>query len=384
MAKIYISSTYKDLREHRAAVHQQLRDMQHTVRAMEDYVARDDRPADACIRDVRSSELYVGILAWRYGYVPSYPGAPGTSITEMEYDAAIAAKIPRLMFLLDETAAWVPGLLDSATGENEAGQRIRAFRGRVATDRLASSFTSPDDLAKKVAAAVHLAGTTSQASDAGLDLNRIVGEDLLERPEILFSASFVPNLIQQIAELGDAQLLKIDLRDGKHWWSTRLYTLATLVHEYTSVGWLLFLERGNNYVGMVRPANLRRALAQARPELEIEYRAAVTPPQPGSAPALDAGMVLQSTVTRFEQRPGGEEALKFLVDASWLRANVPGLNETRVERTGSFDPLATWELLNASTPFVPVTDGTQLLKVVDRTGVAVEIARTAVGRLVGR
>src|SRR4051812_42821626 len=70
MAKVYLSSTFKDLQGHREAVYKQLHRMQHGVTAMEDYVAPDDRPADVCTRDVAASDLYVGLFAWRYGHVP--------------------------------------------------------------------------------------------------------------------------------------------------------------------------------------------------------------------------------------------------------------------------------------------------------------------------
>ena len=46
MAKIYLSSTYKDLAEARTAVYRVLRKMGHDVVAMEDYVSSDQRPLD--------------------------------------------------------------------------------------------------------------------------------------------------------------------------------------------------------------------------------------------------------------------------------------------------------------------------------------------------
>jgi hypothetical protein len=41
------------------------------MKAMEDYVAADDRPVDRCLADVAACTVYVGIIAWRYGYVPA-------------------------------------------------------------------------------------------------------------------------------------------------------------------------------------------------------------------------------------------------------------------------------------------------------------------------
>jgi len=68
MPKIYISSTYEDLKDYRKAVYDTLRKMQHNVIAMEDYVATDQRPVDKCLLDVSSCEVYIGIFAWRYNF----------------------------------------------------------------------------------------------------------------------------------------------------------------------------------------------------------------------------------------------------------------------------------------------------------------------------
>jgi Domain of unknown function (DUF4062) len=70
MSTIYLSSTYDDLKDHRAAVAQVLRRAGHTVIGMEDYAAYDERPRDKCVADVVRSDLYVGLFAWRYGFVP--------------------------------------------------------------------------------------------------------------------------------------------------------------------------------------------------------------------------------------------------------------------------------------------------------------------------
>lgn len=60
--------------------------MGHEDIAMEYFVAEDKRPLDKCLEAVASSDLYVGIFAWRYGYRP--PGYD-RSITELEYRKAV-------------------------------------------------------------------------------------------------------------------------------------------------------------------------------------------------------------------------------------------------------------------------------------------------------
>jgi hypothetical protein len=70
MATIYLSSTYEDLKDYRRVVFELLRKSDYQVIAMEDYVATDQRPVDKCLKDVDRADLYVGLFAFRYGYVP--------------------------------------------------------------------------------------------------------------------------------------------------------------------------------------------------------------------------------------------------------------------------------------------------------------------------
>jgi hypothetical protein len=90
MARIYISSTYGDLEDHREHVYRALRQLGHDVIAMEDYVAADQRPLERCLADVAASDLYLGVFAHRYGYIPNKDNPEGRSITELEYRHAQA------------------------------------------------------------------------------------------------------------------------------------------------------------------------------------------------------------------------------------------------------------------------------------------------------
>jgi len=151
MTKIYVSSTYKDLVEHRQQVYDKLRERRYDVIAMEDYVATDKRPLEKCLADVASCRIYVGIFAWRYGYVP--PGQE-RSITELEYRQAGESDLERLIFLLDEKAPWSPQYIDGVTGEGGRGKKIEALRGELMTAHLVQFFKSPEELAEQVAASV--------------------------------------------------------------------------------------------------------------------------------------------------------------------------------------------------------------------------------------
>lgn len=63
MAKIYVSSTFDDLREYREQVRTSLRGMGHEDIAMEYYTAGEKRPVEKCLDDVTAADIYVGVFA---------------------------------------------------------------------------------------------------------------------------------------------------------------------------------------------------------------------------------------------------------------------------------------------------------------------------------
>ncbi|HJP73738.1 MAG TPA: HEAT repeat domain-containing protein [Pseudonocardiaceae bacterium] len=143
--RVYVSSTYHDLKDCRQAVRSALQRMGLDDIAMETYTAGEERPVDRCLDDVRSADIYVGVVAWRYGFVPS---GGHVSITELEYRAAGEAGVPRLIFVLDQDAPWPRSAMDKDSA------RIEEFRAHVLDAHVCDNFTSAEDLRAKIAEAV--------------------------------------------------------------------------------------------------------------------------------------------------------------------------------------------------------------------------------------
>src|SRR5689334_20506891 len=101
--KVFLSSTAKDLREHREGVYKGLRRLEgfQCVR-MEDWGADERPPRALCEQRVRETGLFVGILGHCYGSRP--PDDP-RSYTEIEYDTARGAGLPCLMFVAPDDFA---------------------------------------------------------------------------------------------------------------------------------------------------------------------------------------------------------------------------------------------------------------------------------------
>src|SRR4051794_23924152 len=165
--KIYFSSSYQDLRDYRRAVDETLRRMGHDVIGMERYVAEESTPLARCLADVRSADVYLVIVAWRYGHRPDDPANPTKlSITELEYEAAVDAGIPVLAFLLDPDASWPPSSFD-ALGP-DGGESIVAFRARLGARHLAGIFLTPDSVASQAAAAIARQGLSQTIVERNL------------------------------------------------------------------------------------------------------------------------------------------------------------------------------------------------------------------------
>jgi hypothetical protein len=178
VAKIYISATYSDLKAYRDAVYRILRMLRHDVISMEDYVATDQYPLHKCLADVASCDVYVGLIGWRYGYIPERENPENKSITELEYRAAVKANIPRLLFLVDNDAAWPDASKDAVTGEADGGGRIVALRAEMQKDLLISFFKTPDQLAGLVSVAVQQSAPRRSAESATV---RKVRKEALEK-----------------------------------------------------------------------------------------------------------------------------------------------------------------------------------------------------------
>jgi formylglycine-generating enzyme required for sulfatase activity len=144
---VYVSSTYVDLKEHRAALKIALEKAGFDVECMEKYPAFDERPLDYCLADVAASDVYVLLMAHRYGYRPAKDNPENRSITHLEYqEAGRHPGKPRLAFTVNQDHPWPPRLVD----DGEAKRDLMAFRAVVEERHGVSLFTTPDQLSTLV------------------------------------------------------------------------------------------------------------------------------------------------------------------------------------------------------------------------------------------
>lgn len=143
---VFISSTSRDLTEYREAVDRAIRRLELRPINMDDFGSQPGGASGVSLREVAKADMFVGIVARRYGYVPH---ESASSITEQEYDEAVRRKVPRLMYLLDPAYQWPEEHIEPG---DVAQKKLTAFRLKIESTDVRSFFTSPEDLSAKVTA----------------------------------------------------------------------------------------------------------------------------------------------------------------------------------------------------------------------------------------
>ena len=156
MARIYISSSYQDLRSYRRRVAEKVRELGHTPVGMEADGAQERPPIDVCLDDVRNCDAYVCIVGFRYG---SYPPGRDVSYTELEYEAA-APRGNRMIFVAAANATGIDPPYKDTDPKQVA--RLEAFRTRV-SQHFVATVSSLDELVAQVEKAIRQNVGTGEA-----------------------------------------------------------------------------------------------------------------------------------------------------------------------------------------------------------------------------
>jgi len=114
--------------------------------AMENYMAEDMPPVDRCVQDVMCCDIYILLLANRYGFIPE---GSDKSVTEIEYQTAKSHGKQILAFIADDTKDFPP---DTDADAELKKQKLADFKTAVRTAYLThpEPFISPDSLAVQV------------------------------------------------------------------------------------------------------------------------------------------------------------------------------------------------------------------------------------------
>jgi tetratricopeptide (TPR) repeat protein len=141
--KVFLSSTFIDLKEYREAAVAACQRVGLLPVYMESFPP-DPRDAVAfCKAKVDEADLFLGLYAHRYGYVPD---GSKVSITEMEYDWARERGLPVYLFVVDPDVLWLPSKIDKGADS----ERLERFKDRVGKQHTLRKFRDPQTFKEDV------------------------------------------------------------------------------------------------------------------------------------------------------------------------------------------------------------------------------------------
>jgi Domain of unknown function (DUF4062) len=149
MSNVYVSSTFQDLQSCRKEINAAIRKLNHVDISMENYTAVSMPTVTKCLSDVARSDIYIGVFAKRYGWIPI---GQNISITELELSEAINKNKDILVFLLDDNAKDWPQIDDeSVDSKKKLAELINKLKGGTF---MFSYFSTCHDLVVNVIASL--------------------------------------------------------------------------------------------------------------------------------------------------------------------------------------------------------------------------------------
>ncbi|MEV5751695.1 DUF4062 domain-containing protein [Actinoallomurus sp. NPDC052308] len=143
--QVFVSSTYLDLQEERQAVTSALLQLDAFPAGMELFPVADDDAWTLIERVIEDCDYYLLVIGGKYGSTDS---DEEISYTEREYDFAVLKKKPVMAFLHADPDSIPAGKVDK---DARAQAKLEAFRRKVMRSKHVKFWTSPSDLAGKVA-----------------------------------------------------------------------------------------------------------------------------------------------------------------------------------------------------------------------------------------
>jgi hypothetical protein len=151
--KVVISSTYLDNAERRKIVEDAVIRADMGPLGMERFTASAHPTVAECERYARDCDIYVGVIAHRYGWIPD---GKQVSITELEYDAAREAERPPLMFEIESgRPVDIDQEFDPEPERWDKQKLLAAFKAKYRKDQMPTPFKDTS-LGTKVLHALNL------------------------------------------------------------------------------------------------------------------------------------------------------------------------------------------------------------------------------------
>ncbi len=145
---IFVSSTYRDLSNHREILRIAIEMSGYRFKGMEHFAAQQTPPLDVCLNKLDECEVYIGIIGHLYGSCP--PGRV-RSYTELEYIRARELNKYIIVLFIGDGAQITISQIEQ---HPEKIDRLNRFRERIQERHTIDTFNDEHEAAWKILAAL--------------------------------------------------------------------------------------------------------------------------------------------------------------------------------------------------------------------------------------
>lgn len=163
---IFVSSTYRDLSNHREILRLALEKSCYHFRGMEHFAAQQTPPLEVCLQELETCDVYVGIIGRLYG---TCPPRRVRSYTELEYIRAIELEKYQIILMIDDDAQLIFTQIEQ---DPEKMQRLNRFRERIFQRHTVDHFRDEHEAAWKILAALRSYEIRLSEEQQGIGGNR--------------------------------------------------------------------------------------------------------------------------------------------------------------------------------------------------------------------
>lgn len=227
---VMVSSTVRDLPEYRTRVMDACLRVDMFPRMMEHLPALDADALRASLDMVDDADVYVGIFAYRYGYIPE---GHNISVTQMEYERAVERGIPRLIFLMHEDVPVLPKDFDTG----EPAEKLATLKTQFMKERVLGFFKSPDDLRGLVVHSLSQVrerledddgGKVKQSSGAALAARAHYVSDIPEPPASYIAHPYTLLQVRRLVGRKEEMETLTDWVTGKRFADVRVFNVVAI------------------------------------------------------------------------------------------------------------------------------------------------------------
>lgn len=146
MINIFISSTYIDCIKYRNAAKEAIESFDIddlNIIGMELFGSRKETTLEVCKKEVQKADIYILIVAHRYGSIEKISKK---SYTQIEYEEALKKDIPILVYFLNEDVPVLPRFVD----KNDMYNKLMKFKEILSNKHTYNTFYNERDLKHKI------------------------------------------------------------------------------------------------------------------------------------------------------------------------------------------------------------------------------------------